>query len=439
MESLGTAVLAALTPKEIQLKFYDDRVEPISYDDPTSLVAITVETYTAKRAYQIASEYRKRNIPVVMGGFHASLCPEEVSQYAESVIIGEAESVWKKVLEDAAKGTLRTYYYSSERPNLSGVIPDRSIFYGKNYVPVTLIEANRGCSFNCEFCSICQMFEYSDNYRSNKDIVAELQKLRNKRLVFLVDDNIASNIEKAKEFARAISPLKIHWVGQMSINAAHDDELLKLLVKSGCFCVLIGLESLNPANLKKMNKSFNIMRGGYEEALAKLRKFNICLYVSFVFGYDEDSEESIAESVEFAIKHNFYIAAFNNLTPFPGTPLYNRLEQENRLLYEKWWLDDNYSYNKISFQPAKLSPELLQRSCLDARAGFYTLKSIWKRGFDSVNRKKISMWLRYYEINWAIRNEIYKRDFYPLGDRNWRGELIKVREFPEPFQKINKG
>jgi len=438
MESLVAATLAALTPKEVKLKFYDDRVEPIPYDKPADLVAITIETYTAKRAYQIASEYRKRNIPVVMGGFHASLCPEEVSQYAESVIVGEAESIWKKVLEDAAKDTLMTYYYS-ERPDLSGVIPDRSIFHGKNYIPVTLIEANRGCSFNCEFCSICQMFEHSHNYRPNNDIVEELQKLRNKKVVFFVDDNIASNIEKAKEFARAISPLKIHWIGQMSINAAHDDELLQLLVGSGCLGVLIGLESLNPINLNKMNKNFNLMSGGYEEALAKLRKFNIRLYITFLFGYDEDSEESIAESFKFAIKHNFYIAAFNHLTPFPGTPLYNRLIKENRLLYEKWWLDDDYSYNQISFQPANISPERLQRSCLEARTRFYTLKSIWKRGFDTVNRNKISMWLKYYGINWSIRKEIYKRNFYPLGDKNWQRELIKVRKFPAPFRKNCKG
>ena len=141
------------------------------------------------------------------------------------------------------------------------------------------------------------------------------------------------------------------------------------------------------------------MSGGYEEALAKLRKFNIRLYITFLFGYDEDSEESIAESFKFAIKHNFYIAAFNHLTPFPGTPLYNRLIKENRLLYEKWWLDDDYSYNQISFQPANISPERLQRSCLEARTRFYTLKSIWKRGFDTVNRNKISMWLKYYGIN----------------------------------------
>jgi radical SAM superfamily enzyme YgiQ (UPF0313 family) len=253
-----------------------------------------------------------------------------------------------------------------------------------------------------------------------------------------VDDNFASDTEKAKEFARAITPLKINWVSQMSINAAHDEELLQLIVESGCLGVLIGLESLNPLNLTKMNKNFNIMGGGYETALEKLRRFNICLYVTFLFGYDEDSEESIAESLDFALKHDFFIVAFNHLTPFPGTPLYRRLDRENRLLFEKWWLDDDYSYNKIPFQPANISPEKLRKCCLEAREQFYTFKSIWKRGFNKVNRNRLSMWLKYYAINWAIRKDVHKRNLYPIGDRSWRGELIKVREFPVQFKEPKK-
>ena len=154
MEPLGAATLASLTPSEHQVKFFDDRVETIDYNEPTDLVAISIETYTAIRAYQIASEYRKRNVPVVMGGFHASLCPEEVSQYAESVVVGEAEASWQQVLLDAEKGTLKTYYDTKERPSLDHVMPDRSIFQGKNYVPVSLVEASRGCEFQCEFCAI---------------------------------------------------------------------------------------------------------------------------------------------------------------------------------------------------------------------------------------------------------------------------------------------
>src|SRR5262249_50052901 len=162
-----------------------------------------------------------------------------------------------------------------------------------------------------------------------------------------VDDNITSNLDRAKEFFRALIPLGIRWVSQASINAAHDEEFLELLTRSGCQGVLIGFESLNPDNLRDMNKAFNTMPGGFEKALENLRRHRIRVYGTFIFGYDRDTPESFAESVAFAREHGFYIAAFNHLTPFPGTPLYHRLEEDGRLLYDAWWLDDRYSYNRL--------------------------------------------------------------------------------------------
>jgi radical SAM superfamily enzyme YgiQ (UPF0313 family) len=165
-----------------------------------------------------------------------------------------------------------------------------------------------------------------------------------KPLYFFVDDNITSNLDQAKELYRQLIPLKIRWVSQASINVAHDEELLKLLKASGCQGLLIGFESLNPTNLKKMHKSFNTMKGGYEVALENLRRHGMRLYVTFILGYDGDSYESLHEVVQFAERHRFYIVAFNHLTPFPGTPLYDRLKDEGRLLFDKWWLDPNYRY-----------------------------------------------------------------------------------------------
>jgi len=432
MEPLGVATLAGNTPPEIPVKFYDDRVEAIPFDEETDLVAISVETYTAKRAYQIASEYRKRNIPVVMGGFHATLCPEEVSQYAEAVVIGEAEEVWHNVLRDAEAGSLKTYYQAKTRCSLVGIKADRSIYKGKKYLPVTLLETSRGCEFRCEFCAIQEVFNHHYEQRSIDDIVAEIKGLNKGQLFFFVDDNIASDLKQAKALLKALIPLKLRWVSQMSINAAHDEELLSLLKASGCLGVLIGFESLNSENLKRMNKGFNEMNGGYEKALENLRKYDLRLYITFVFGYDMDTAESFRESVDFAIQNRFYIAAFNHLTPFPGTPLYKRLEQENRLLYEKWWLDDAYSYNKLPFKPLGLTAEETQAGCIEARQQFYRLGSIWKRGLDRVNRSEAKMWLNYYGINWSIRKEILSRKHYPLGDENWQGEIIQARQFAAP-------
>jgi radical SAM superfamily enzyme YgiQ (UPF0313 family) len=178
MEPLPPAVIAGLTPRDVEVKFYDDRMERIPFDEPTDVVGISVETYTAKRAYQIASEYRKRGVPVVMGGFQASLCPEEVSQYADAVIVGEAEEVWEQVLLDVERGTLKTFYRSNGRPSLGNLSPNRSIYKGKNYLPIGLVEAGRGCHFVCDFCAVQTVFNHTQVRRPSDDILSELEKMR---------------------------------------------------------------------------------------------------------------------------------------------------------------------------------------------------------------------------------------------------------------------
>ena len=325
MEPLPAATLAGLTPKDVEVRFYDDRMETIPYAEKTDLVAMSVETYTAKRAYQIASEYRRRGVPVVMGGFHPSLCPDEVAKYADAVVTGEAEELWPRVLDDARHGTLEKFYRSASRPPLVGLRPDRSIFRGKRYLPIGLVEAGRGCHFKCDFCAVQTVFSQSQTRRPADEIIAELTALKGtKKLFFFVDDNITSNLAQAKEFFRALIPLGIRWVGQSSINAAHDEEFLELIARSGCQGVLIGFESLNAKNLAAMNKTFNTARGGFTKALANLRKHRIRIYGTFVFGYDGDTATSFDETVSFAQEHSMYIAAFNHLTLFPGTPLLPR-------------------------------------------------------------------------------------------------------------------
>ena len=176
MEPLAPAALAGLTRQydsETQIRFYDDRTEAIPFDEPTDMVAMSVETYTAKRSYQIASEYRRRGVPVVMGGFHPTLVPDESSDYAESIVIGEAESLWPSVLDDFRNGRLRRMYKQAKRPPLSGLRPDRSIFARKRYLPVGLVEAGRGCHFRCEFCAITSYFGATQTRRPTEEIIDE--------------------------------------------------------------------------------------------------------------------------------------------------------------------------------------------------------------------------------------------------------------------------
>jgi len=426
MEPLAPAVLAGMTPTDVEVRFYDDRLEPIPYDEPADLVAISVETYTATRSYQIASEYRRRGVPVVMGGFHATLCPEEVSQYAEAVVIGEAEEPWQRVIDDARHGKLDRFYRSDARPSLATTHYDRSIFHGKRYVPVTLVEAGRGCHFRCEFCAVQAYFSSTQTRRPIDRILSEIADARTKRnFFFFVDDNITSNMDEAKDFFRALIPLGIRWVSQASINAAHDEEFLDLIARSGCNGLLVGFESLNPRTLKLMRKGFNSMQGGYDVALANLRRHRIPLYATFIFGYDDDTSETFDRALEFAAREHFYIAAFNHLTPFPGTPLYSRLQANDQLLFDAWWTDPRYRYNHIPFRPKRLSPADLQRLCLETRAKFYSLASIGRRFLDPVNRPNAFMGRNFPLINWMLRGEVSQRDELPLGDAGWNGTLIE--------------
>ena len=425
MEPLPIASLAGLTPKGVEISFYDDRLEAIDFDRPADLVAIPVETYTAKRAYQIASEFRARKVPVVMGGFHATLAPEEVGKYAEAIVIGEAENLWHRVIDDARSGRLQPVYKSNEQPDMADVRYDRSVFAGKNYLPIGLIETGRGCKFPCDFCAIQTFFDRTARHRPIEAIYEDLAALKDKtKLFFFVDDNFAADIRFAGELAEAIAPLGIRWITQMSINAAHDEVLLDKLRKAGCVGVLIGFESLDETVLRAMRKGFNTMKGGFTKALANLRRHAIRVYGTFVFGYGETKMEAFQEAADFATEQKFYIAAFNHLTPFPGTPLYKRLQQEGKLLYENWWLDERYLYNDLPFRPDGAEPDDIRQGCLTARRSFYGWKSIAKRFADKVNLSDGLMARNFLPINYMHRAELSQRDRFPLGDVEWRGTLI---------------
>lgn len=424
MEPLSIATLSGLTPSTIERDFFDDRIEKINFDIPTDLAVITVETYTAKRAYQIASEYRRRKVPVVMGGFHVTLAPNEASRYAETIVTGEAEEIWPQVVDDAQAGQLKAKY-EGVRTCLSKMRVNRSILSGKRYLPIGLIETGRGCKFPCEFCAIQTFFDRTYRPRPPEDVIAELRELKKiRKLFFFVDDNFAGDIKSGKHLLPDLEKLNVRWITQMSINAAHDEEFLSMMARAGCKGVLIGFETLNEENLKKMNKRFNSMKGGYDIALANLKRAGISIYGTFVFGYENDTQDAFDETVDFALSKDMYLAAFNHLTPFPGTPLYKRLEAEKKLRFDAWWLDDTYRYNTLPFHPEKMSPEQVTQGCINARKKFYSWKGILKRSMG--NTYDSFMFRNFFGINAMHGKEVNSRNGYPLGDEGWGGKLLEV-------------
>jgi len=426
MEPLAPAYLAALTPPDVDIVFWDDRMETIPFDDPSDLVAISVETYTAKRAYQIATEYRRRGVPVVMGGFHATLLPEEVGRFADSVVVGEAEATFGALIKDFRRGRMKRAYHSPGRADLASMMPRRGIFAGKRYLKLGLIEAARGCRFRCNFCAVTSYYNATQTSRPVDRILSEIEDMRNtKKLFFFVDDNMVSRPEQAKDLYRELIPLKIRWVSQASITLTHDEELMMLMRESGCQGVLVGFESLDPENLANINKHFNIHRGGFARALERFKTHGLRLYATFMLGHDRDTMDSFRRTVDFCVQNKIFMAAFNHITPFPGTPLYTRMQQEGRLLYDAWWLDDRYRYGQVPYR-TRLPPEVVQEECVKARKAFYGLSSIVHRMFDSTNAGNLFMLNAYLFINLLLRKEAGQRENYPLGDLAFEGPLLPV-------------
>lgn len=413
MEPLPIGALSALTPPHVDKEFFDDRFNEIDYNTKTDLVAITVETYTARRSYEIAKRFRDRGIPVIMGGFHPTLNPDEVLEHADSICIGEADELWAGILADAEKGKLKKRYQAKQRPQLKGFFPDREIFKGRSYLKVGLVETGRGCPYGCDFCTICQFYNQSYFYRPIEDVVTEIKRHRYP-YYFFVDDNIASDTAHAKELFRALIPLKIRWFSQGSINMAADPEMLDLMKKSGCMGILIGFEALDAETLKTMKKGVNV-KVDLDSAIQKIHDAGLKIYATFVFGYDNQTIGVFDETFAFAMKHKFFITAFNHLVPFPGSGLYARLKKEKALIKDRFWLDHDYTFGDVIFKPKNFTPEELTELCYGHRRKFYTWTSIFRRLFARPNWVGFVDPFGYLLVNWLSRVDVGKRQGLPMG------------------------
>lgn len=415
MEPLCFAILKSLTPDTVETVLFDERLEEIPFDDPTELVALTVETYTARRAYQIADSFRRRGVPVVMGGYHPTFLPDEALEHADSVVSGDAELVWRQIIEDTRNGSLQRFYQSPAFPDLDTMMPDRSIFEGKKYAPIGLVQYSRGCKFNCSFCSIRAFYGTNLRQRPVANVAEDIRR-SGRRHVAIVDDNLFVDTDKAKELFEALIPLNVSWSCQVSIDIARDPELIRLMARSGCVSALLGFESLDPQSLREIRKGWNVKWQSYDEAIAIFRRFGIMIYGTFVFGCDNDTLASCSASVDFAIQRKFVLANFNPLTPMPGAPLFDRMQKEGRLIHERWWLDPNFRYGDATLLPKNMTAEQLTHACYEARARFNTWRSIGSRILDfRTNSRSLQRAGIYLLANYYSRKEIHSKQSRHLG------------------------
>jgi len=375
MPELTLPVLAALTPPDIEVIVTEEEIEDITYKDRVELVGISYMTPLAERAYEIADEYRRRGAKVVLGGIHASALPEEASLHADAVVIGEAEDVWGPLIEDFRANRLKTIYQAAKPSDLRNLpIPRRDLLkQGMTFSPYS-IQTTRGCPFGCHFCSVTKFFGGTFRYRPVEDIVREIES-SDKDIWLFVDDNIVGNPAYATQLFRALIPLKIRWGGQSVLHLAKNKELLKLAARSGCLGLFIGFESLNELSLQSVNKAVNKVQD-YEECARKFHDHGILVLASFVFGFDHDDKSVFEKTVDFLIKNKFVAASLPILVPYPGTRLYQKFEEEGRILTRDW---SKYDYGHVVFKPKLMEPEVLEEGARWAAGEFYSRTSTISR------------------------------------------------------------
>jgi len=414
MPPLAMGILAARAPGW-DVAFYDEKAEPVPARDRPDLAALSVETFTAQRAYAIADAYRARGVPVVMGGYHPTFLPDEAALHADAVVIGDAEGAWEQLLADFRAGRMARRYSGGNKAPLTDYRLDRSIYRGKRYAPVELVQYGRGCRFACDFCSIHSFYGTSLRVRPLDGLVAEIESLPARRLLFFVDDNLFGRKADLLALLDAVAPLKRRWSCQISIDVARDEALLERLAHAGCRYVLIGFESLNPASLKQMGKPWNKVSGPYQSVVRALHGRGIGIYGTFVFGYDADTRDTIERTLDFALEARLEIANFNPLTPTPGSALYDRLLAEGRLLSPRWWLDPGYRYGDAIFEPRGMSSADLAHGVFEARERFYSWRSIGMRVLDGETPFSPFHIGMTAAANIISRREIYKKQHRELG------------------------
>ena len=371
--------LAALAPQDWKITLIDDATEEIDFNADVDVVAVTIRTVTSLRGYEIAAAFRRRGIPVLMGGPHATFYSEEVAEHADAVCIGEGEEVFPKMLEDAAAGRLKKFYRRETQASLVGMpMPRWDLLNPKKYVfyrPL-VIQYSRGCPFICDFCAERRLNgDYDYRHRPAAEVVEEIKKCGS-RHIFFAASQFAGNPDRAMELMEALIPLKLRWSTLFSAQYCLDEKFMDLATRSGLLHVNMGIESIDQNTLKTMHKSFN-KASEYFHVIRNLTKRDISYSLNFVFGSDADDETVFDATLSLLHEYKAQTAYFNILVPLRGTPLHQQFKDEGRLIDEVNM--ERWPGLSCHFQPRRFSPDELVRRVMKIRRDFYTTASAVRR------------------------------------------------------------
>jgi radical SAM superfamily enzyme YgiQ (UPF0313 family) len=399
---LTMPLLAALTPGDVEIHHTDEIVSPVNFSRAMDLVGITTTTCSAPHAYEVADEFRGRGVKVVLGGPHPTLLPREAAQHADSVLIGEAEGVWPALLRDFREGRLQRFYQAGTAPSLAGLPWARRDHIERRPYGRGVLIATRSCPHACGYCMLPHFYHHHFRCRPSGEVIAEAAAIQEKALIFW-DDNIIGNLNYARGLFHGLIPLRKRWTSQATFNIVDHEDLIQLAAASGCEALFIGLESISAASLRETGKGFNKPRR-YLDGIKRLHDAGIAVQAGLVFGFDHDDVTVFERTLVFLERAGVDVASIGSLTPFPGTPIFRKLEAEDRILTRDW-----SKYNArtdVVFRPRLMTPDQLQTGVEWVTKQFYSLSSISRR---LLGRSRTGLW-------WNIpRNMGYKIAFDKLG------------------------
>jgi radical SAM superfamily enzyme YgiQ (UPF0313 family) len=409
LPGLTLPMLAAVTPEDCEVKLVSETVDDVPFGEPWDIVGITGMGSGIVRAWQIADEFRARGRSVVIGGIAATLLgPEASLAHADAVVMGEAEETWPRVVRDWQDGKMDAVYHADRRPDVATLpLPRYDLMDRSRLGRWRPVQATRGCPFTCDYCSITAFFEQKYRKRPVDMVIRDVRaaKKAGTRYVAFIDDNIGVDWSYATELWEALIPEKVIWMSQCSLHIAEKPEMLKLARRSGCRMLSFGIESVSPESLKAHDKEWN-RPGRYAEAVARIRGAGIEVSTEMIIGMDGDDASVFERTYRFIMDNRISVPRVHILTPVPGTPVFERMRREGRMLSDEL---GRFSGGQVIFQPRHLEPDELQAGYWKLYERLFSVTGIAKRV--GRNRAALGPYMRalVLGVNLHYRNHIHHR------------------------------